>query len=115
VDTPLYVLGCERDHIAPWRTAYQAPQVVGGDEHRFVLGSSGHVAGMVAPVGSPKYYRWERGSTPADADDWLRGASRVEGSWWEDWAAWAAARAGERVAPPTLPDGDPAPGRYVRG
>jgi polyhydroxyalkanoate synthase len=115
VDTPLYVLGCERDHIAPWRTAYETTQVVGGDERRFVLASSGHVAGMVAPVGSPKSYRWERDSTPADADDWLRGATRVDGSWWEDWSAWVAARAGERVAPASLPDGERAPGRYVRG
>jgi polyhydroxyalkanoate synthase len=115
VDTPLYVLGCERDHIAPWRTAYETTQVVGGDERRFVLASSGHVAGMVAPVGSPKSYRWELDSTPPDADDWRRKAARVDGSWWEDWSAWVAERAGERVAPPALPDGEPAPGRYVRG
>jgi polyhydroxyalkanoate synthase len=115
VETPLYVLGCERDHIAPWRTTYRSTQLVGGPERRFVLGSSGHVAGMVAPAGSAKSYRWEHDSTPADPDEWLRGAERVDGSWWEDWSAWAAARAGDRGAPPGLPDGEPAPGRYVRG
>ena len=114
VAAPLYVLGCERDHIAPWRTAYRTTQLVGG-ERRFVLASSGHIAGMVSPPGSPKAYYWSRDEMTADADEWLRGAARTDGSWWEDWSSWAAERAGERVAPPNLPDGDPAPGRYVFG
>jgi poly[(R)-3-hydroxyalkanoate] polymerase subunit PhaC len=114
VETPLYVLGCERDHIAPWKTAYATTQLVGG-ERRFVLGSSGHIAGMVNPPGNPKAAYWEGDQTPADPDGWLRGATRREGSWWEDWSAWTSAHAGERVPSPTLPDGDPAPGRYVFG
>jgi polyhydroxyalkanoate synthase subunit PhaC len=114
VETPLYVLGCERDHIAPWRTAYASTQLVGG-ERRFVLGSSGHIAGMVNPPDNPKAAYWARDETPADPEEWLRGAERRQGSWWEDWSAWTSARAGDRVAPPTLPDGDPAPGRYVLG
>jgi polyhydroxyalkanoate synthase len=114
VETPVYVLGCERDHIAPWRTAYATTQLLGG-ERRFVLGSSGHIAGMVSPPGNPKAAYWARDDTPADADEWLRGAERRQGSWWEDWSAWASSRAGERVAPPELPGGDPAPGRYVHG
>jgi polyhydroxyalkanoate synthase subunit PhaC len=114
VETPLYVLGCERDHIAPWRTAYAATQLVGG-ERRFVLGSSGHIAGMVNPPDNARAGYWERDETPADPEEWLRGAERRQGSWWEDWSRWVSARAGEQVAPPTLPDGDPAPGRYVLG
>jgi polyhydroxyalkanoate synthase len=112
VETPLYVLGCERDHIAPWRTAYASTQLVGG-ERRFVLGSSGHIAGMVNPPGNPKASYWQRDETPADAEEWLRDAVRHDGSWWEDWSAWTSARTGEQVAPPALPDGEPAPGRYV--
>jgi polyhydroxyalkanoate synthase len=114
VETPLYVLGCERDHIAPWKTAYTTTQLLGG-ECRFVLGSSGHIAGMVNPPGNSKAAYWEGDETPEDPDAWLRGATRREGSWWEDWSAWTSAHAGERVPPPTLPDGDPAPGRYVLG
>jgi polyhydroxyalkanoate synthase len=114
VEAPLYVLGCERDHIAPWRTAYAATQLVGG-ERRFVLASSGHIAGMVSPPGSPKAYYSTRDETPADPDEWLRGAERTDGSWWEDWAAWVSPRAGDRDAPPELPAGEPAPGRYVFG
>jgi polyhydroxyalkanoate synthase len=114
VETPLYVLGCERDHIAPWRTAYASTQLVRG-ERRFVLASSGHIAGMVNPPGHPKAYFLARDETPAGPDEWLRGAARTDGSWWEDWAAWTAPRAGDRVPPPSLPDGEPAPGRYVLG
>jgi polyhydroxyalkanoate synthase len=114
VKTPLYVLGCERDHIAPWQTAYATTQLVGG-ERRFVLGSSGHIAGMVNPPDNPKAAYWTRDDTPPDPNEWLRGAERRQGSWWEDWSPWASARAGERVAPPELPAGEPAPGRYVHG
>jgi poly[(R)-3-hydroxyalkanoate] polymerase subunit PhaC len=113
VETPLYVLGCERDHIAPWRTSYQSTQLVNGD-CRFVLGASGHIAGMVAPSGSAKAAHWVNEELPPDPEQWRREAERREGSWWDDWSAWASARSGERVAPPGLPDGEPAPGRYVR-
>jgi polyhydroxyalkanoate synthase len=113
VETPLYVLGAERDHIAPWRTAYASTQLTAG-EQRFVLGAGGHIAGMVAPPASAKASYRTGGETPADPEEWLRGAELTQGSWWDDWAAWAGSRAGERVAPPTLPDGEPAPGRYIK-
>ncbi len=114
VKTPLYVLSAQNDHIAPWRSVYRVTQLVGG-EARHVLSSGGHIAGMVNPPGDPKASYRVNPATPADADEWLAGAERVQGSWWEDWAAWASSRSGERVAPPELPDGEPAPGRYVRG
>jgi polyhydroxyalkanoate synthase len=114
VETPLYVLGCERDHIAPWRAAYQSTQLVNG-ERRFVLGASGHIAGMVAPADSAKASHWVNEQLPPDPESWLREAERREGSWWKDWATWATARSGARVAPPALPEGEPAPGSYVRG
>jgi poly[(R)-3-hydroxyalkanoate] polymerase subunit PhaC len=116
VKTPLYVLGAESDHIAPWRATYRTTQIVGGDA-RFVLTSSGHVAGIVNPPDNPKASYWVSDEPHGEisADDWRARARRVQGSWWEDWAAWASARSGKRVTPPTLPDGDPAPGGYVRG
>lgn len=116
VTTPLYVLGAESDHIAPWRATFRTTQLVGGDA-RFVLTSSGHVAGIVNPPGNPKAaYRLADGADKSmRADEWHARARRVEGSWWEDWAQWASARSGKKVAPPTLPPGDPAPGGYVRG
>jgi polyhydroxyalkanoate synthase len=78
-----------------------------------VLTSGGHIAGMVSPPGSAKASYRTGEELPADPEEWLSGAERVEGSWWEDWAAWAAARSGDRVGPPELPAGEPAPGRYV--
>jgi polyhydroxyalkanoate synthase len=114
VETPLYVLSAENDHIAPWRSAYRTTQLVAG-QARHVLTSGGHIAGMVNPPGNPKASYRVNGDTPPDPDEWLRGAETVTGSWWEDWSAWAAERSGERVQPPKLSDGEPAPGTYVRG
>ena len=113
IETPLYVLGAENDHIAPWRSTYRTTGLVGGDV-RYVLSSSGHVASMVNPPGNPKARYRTRDDCPPSADEWLAGAEERQGSWWEDWAEWAAARSGDRVAPPTLPAGEPAPGTYVR-
>jgi len=116
VTTPLYVLGAETDHIAPWRATYRTTQIVGGDA-RFVLTSSGHVAGIVNPPDNPKasYWSLDKPIKGLTADEWRTKAQKHQGSWWEDWAAWASARSGKRVAPPKLPPGDPAPGGYVRG
>ncbi len=114
VETPLYILSAQNDHIAPWRSTYRTTQLVSG-KSRQVLSSGGHIAGMVNPPGNPKGFYWRNDETPADPDEWLAGAEKVQGSWWEDWAEWASARSGEKVAPPSLPDGPPAPGRYVHG
>jgi polyhydroxyalkanoate synthase len=114
IETPLYVLSSEKDHIAPWRSAYRTTQLVGGDV-RHVLASGGHIAGMVTPPSNAKAFHRVSSSRVADVDAWLRTAERVPGSWWDDWAAWAEPRSGERVPPPSLPDGEPAPGAYVRG
>jgi polyhydroxyalkanoate synthase len=116
VRTPLYVLGAESDHIAPWRATYRTTQIVGGDA-RFVLTSSGHVAGIVNPPGNPKAAYWvgDGADKTTGADEWRAAARRVDGSWWEDWAAWASAHSGEKQAPPEMPMGEAAPGGYVRG
>jgi polyhydroxyalkanoate synthase len=113
VETPVYVLGSEKDHIAPWRSAYATTRHLGGPA-RFVLASGGHIVGLVQPPGgrNPRFRASE--ITPDDPDAWLAGSEEAAGSWWDDWAAWAGARAGDRVAPPTMPAGPPAPGEYVR-
>jgi polyhydroxyalkanoate synthase len=115
IQTPLFVLGAETDHIAPWQSTYRTTQLTGG-EATFVLTSSGHVAGIVNPPGNPKSSYWTSGVVPkgTDADTWREGATRVTGSWWEHWVAWAQARSGKMAPPPALPPGDPAPGLYVR-
>ena len=114
VETPMYVLAAEADHIAPWRSAYATTQAVGG-EVRFTLTNSGHIAGIVNPPGNPKAAHWSREGCPADPEAWLATAERQTGSWWEHWVRWAEARSGPLVDPPTLPEGDTAPGTYVLG
>jgi polyhydroxyalkanoate synthase len=113
IETPLYVLGARDDHIVPWRSAYRTTQLAGG-EARFTLTSGGHIAGLVNPPGKAKARFSTQAVSPPDADGWLAGAEERQGSWWEDWAAWAAERSGELAAPPELPTGEPAPGGYVR-
>ena len=116
IKQPMYVLGAENDHIAPWKGSYLTAQHVGG-EVRYTLTSSGHVAGIVNPPGNPKAAFWTspRADRGVDADAWRERAERVSGSWWDDWVAWASERSGELVAPPRVPPGDPAPGSYAKG
>ena len=118
VKQDMYVLSAIDDHIAPWRSCYKTTQLVQGDT-RFVLTSSGHIAGIVNPPG-PKTRHWTNPRLDPDPDVWLAGAEEHRGTWWEDWATWVSTRAGERVAPrapgsdryPPIAD---APGTYVFG
>ncbi len=116
IATPLYILGAEADHIAPWRTSFATSQYVGGPV-KYTRTNAGHIAGICNPPGNPKACYWtndqvEPGETP---DLWLARATKHQGSWWEDWAAWADQHGGARRAPFSLPTtGEPAPGRYVR-
>jgi polyhydroxyalkanoate synthase len=115
IRNPLYVLGAENDHIAPWRATYLTTQYVGG-ESKYTLTNSGHIAGIVNPPGGKKTWHYTRSQANRgeSADAWLEGADKRQGSWWEDWATWIESRAGAMRAPYPLPAGEPAPGRYVR-
>jgi polyhydroxyalkanoate synthase len=116
IETPLYVLGAEADHIAPWRSTYATIQNVGGDDLKYTLTNAGHIAGIVNPVGNPKaWYRTKpQASSSENADAWYASSQQQTGSWWEDWAAWSAEHSGKLVTPYDLPPGESAPGRYVR-
>jgi polyhydroxyalkanoate synthase len=112
----VYLLAAKEDHIVPWTSAYAATQLFGGPV-RFVLSSSGHIAGIVNPP-NPKARHWTNDATPADPQAWRDGAVEHGDTWWHDWTAWIGERAGERGAPPPLggPDFRPlgdAPGTYV--
>jgi polyhydroxyalkanoate synthase subunit PhaC len=115
IQTPLYVLGAESDHIAPWHATYLTTQHVGGPS-KYVLSNAGHIAGIVNPPGGKKsmYYFKPQASRGETADQWLESAERRAGSWWEDWSVWAGDQGGAEVTPYALPAGEPAPGRYVR-
>jgi len=113
----IYAVGAEKDHIVPWDAAWRIGQLVDG-KVRFVLASSGHIAGMINPPNGKGYY-WTQGpgKPAASAEQWQKSAERHEGSWWSDWSHWLARRSGPRIPPPPgtkkyrpLQD---APGSYV--
>jgi polyhydroxyalkanoate synthase len=119
IAVPVYVLGTREDHIVPWRTAYRTTQLLGGDM-RFVLGASGHIAGIVNPASKNKRSYWSGGKFAGDADTWLAEATEKPGSWWPDWSAWLGGFGGGRVKARTRLGNtkftpiEPAPGRYVK-
>jgi polyhydroxyalkanoate synthase subunit PhaC len=113
----VYAVGAEKDHIVPWDAAWRINQLVAG-QVRFVLASSGHIAGMINPPGGKGTYWVSGGQATASPKAWRKAAERVDGSWWTDWSRWLAMHAGEKVAPPSMGDvAHPplldAPGSYV--
>ncbi len=122
VDLPVYLYGSREDHIVPIGGAYASTQVLPGKK-RFVMGASGHIAGVINPPASKKRSHWVRedGKFPADVNDWIAGSTELPGSWWDDWSGWLKTHAGKQIAAPkTYGKGakykaiEPAPGRYVK-
>lgn len=118
LDMPVYLLATREDHIVPWQSAYLSTRLLRGPI-RFVLGASGHIAGVINPASKNKRSYWINESVQADADQWLAAAEERKGSWWSDWASWLKAYAGESRAPRKPGNTkykpiEPAPGRYVR-
>ncbi len=114
VRIPAYFISTVEDHIAPWKTTYKGSNYLGG-EVRFVLGGSGHIAGIVNPPAAKKYHYWTNDARPDSPEDWFETATQHPGSWWEDWQAWIDARNGGEKVPARVPN-DPledAPGSYA--
>ena len=119
VSVPAYLYASREDHIVPWRTAYQSTRVLGG-ETTFVLGASGHIAGVINPPAKNKRNYWVDGMAGAAAENWFSAARSVPGSWWPHWAGWLNAWGGPEVEARGALGNDkyriiePAPGRYVK-
>ena len=122
VDMPAFVFAAREDHIVPWRTAYSSAGYF-SSEVEFVLGASGHIAGVVNPASRNKRSYWtggELGAGPNAADSWFKQAGEIEGSWWPHWAKWLKAHSGRlipartRLGSTNFPPTEPAPGRYVK-
>jgi polyhydroxyalkanoate synthase len=119
VDMPVFILATREDHIVPWQSSYLGRALLGG-ETTFVLGASGHIAGVINPAAKNKRSFWTNDSTTANADEWFATATENKGSWWPAWAQWlkrfadgeidARGRLGSNAYKPT----EPAPGRYVK-
>lgn len=118
VTNDTYVVAGITDHITPWQACYGTTQLLGG-QVKFVLSNSGHIQALLNPPGNPKASYLANDRYPADPEQWLAGAQKRSGSWWEDWLNWLHVRAAEqKPAPQRLgnekyPPGTPAPGIYV--
>ncbi|MCU0969236.1 MAG: class I poly(R)-hydroxyalkanoic acid synthase [Rubrivivax sp.] len=123
---PVFVYGSREDHIVPWSSAYMSVPLFKASRGprdkpvRFVLGASGHIAGVINPPAKGKRSHWVSDATPATADEWFAGATEHPGSWWPVWSEWLAGHGGKMVPAPRSPGSrkhkaiEPAPGRYVR-
>ncbi|GAB6402913.1 class I poly(R)-hydroxyalkanoic acid synthase [Pseudomonas sp. MHK4] len=118
IDAPAYILATHDDHIVPWKSAYASTHLLRGTK-RFVLGASGHIAGVINPPAREKRNYWTNDQLTLDPDSWFNEAEQHPGSWWNDWFTWLAEHAGEREASvlrtgnAQYPALEPAPGRYV--
>ena len=121
VDMPLYIYGSREDHIVPIGGAYASTQVFPGKK-RFVMGASGHIAGVINPPAANKRCYWTGSETsfPKDAEQWIGKSKEHAGSWWTDWSAWLKTHAGKQIAAPKAYGRgkhkaiEAAPGRYVK-
>src|SRR5436305_232807 len=116
IDQDVYAVAAEQDHIVPWKSAWRITQLVSG-KVRFILGGSGHIAGIISPPSKARGY-WTNDNPVKTPEEWLAGAEHHKGSWWIDWLEWLTQRSGELVAPPLVgsaahPPIAPAPGTYV--
>jgi polyhydroxyalkanoate synthase len=115
VKTPAYFISTVEDHIAPWKTTFAGSQYLGGPV-RFVLGGSGHIAGIVNPPAAKKYHYWTNEAAAESADAWFAGATQHAGSWWNDWQAWIGKQNGDDdKVPARRPERaiEDAPGSYA--
>ena len=119
IEAPAFVYGSREDHIVPWKSAYGSTQILKG-KTRFVLGASGHIAGVINPPAKRKRSHWTNDKLPASADAWFDGATEQPGSWWTVWSDWLKPLGGKLVPAPKgcgsrkHPAIEPAPGRYVK-
>jgi len=121
INVPTFLYASREDHIVPWQGAYQSTRVLKG-KTRFVLGASGHIAGVINPPLKKKRSYWLGASAalPESAEDWFDTAIEYPGSWWPEWSKWLAPFGGKQVAAPKKPGNatykaiEPAPGRYVK-
>ncbi|OAI51888.1 poly(3-hydroxyalkanoate) synthetase [Betaproteobacteria bacterium SCGC AG-212-J23] len=114
VTIPSYFISTVEDHIAPWKTTYKGARYLKGPV-RFVLGGSGHIAGIVNPPAAKKYHFWTNDKLPETAEKWFESAVQKPGSWWEDWQSWIEMTNTDKV-PARSPQKaiEPAPGRYAK-
>lgn len=117
IKVPTYFISTHDDHITPWKSTYQGAKLMSGPI-KFVLGGSGHIAGIINPPAKNKYGYWSNDTIEEEAENWLDKASYQEGSWWPNWQEWIKQHAGAKIdarKPGTnLKPLEDAPGSYVK-
>ena len=119
ITVPAYLYASHDDHIVPWKSAYESTQILKG-KCRFVLGASGHIAGVINPPAKNKRHYFENNTLAKTADAWLADAKDIKGSWWPNYAQWLAEFGGKKVnAGKTFGNAkykklEAAPGKYVK-
>jgi polyhydroxyalkanoate synthase len=118
VNIPTYFLSTAQDHIAMWKSSYDGAKIFSG-KPRFVLGGSGHIAGVINPPKANKYGYWTNDALPETAEAWYQDAKQNDGSWWTDWQRWATKEDNAQVAKRIPGDRkltiiEDAPGTYVQ-
>jgi polyhydroxyalkanoate synthase len=123
IDAPVFIYGSREDHIVPWTAAFKSTNLLNPkkkNRNRFVLGASGHIAGVINPPAKKKRSYWTNDKQAASAEEWFKGATEKPGSWWPEWAEFLAKNGGKTVAAPKKFGNakykpiEPAPGRYVK-
>ncbi|WP_151445915.1 class I poly(R)-hydroxyalkanoic acid synthase [Lacisediminimonas profundi] len=123
IDVPALIYASREDHIVPWATAYANTRLINRKKpanNRFILGASGHIAGVINPPEKKKRSYWINKQLPVDAQEWLQRATEKPGSWWPEWSAFLARYAGKEVPAPRRYGNahykpvEAAPGRYVK-
>jgi polyhydroxyalkanoate synthase len=118
IDIPCCFVSAVEDHIAPWKSTYSGAQRFTGPV-RFILGGSGHIAGIINPPERGKYdYRVIDGLV-SNPDEWAADAEKHAGSWWPEWQRWIAPMSGDLIDARQLGSGkfkalEDAPGSYVK-
>ncbi|MBV6323417.1 class I poly(R)-hydroxyalkanoic acid synthase [Duganella violaceipulchra] len=130
IEAPAFIYGSREDHIVPWMSAFSSMNILNPGKvkaNRFVLGASGHIAGVINSVAKNKRSYWTNdkplgraAAKPQDGEAWMAGATENPGSWWPEWAKFLAEHGGKDVKPKAKPGNaryqaiEPAPGRYVK-
>lgn len=123
IDAPVFIYGSKEDHIVPWQAAFASTNILNPKKktkNRFVLGASGHIAGVINPASKNKRSYWINDKLVADPQVWLDAAEECQGSWWPQWATFLAEHGGKMVKAPAkmgavgYSELEPAPGRYVK-
>jgi polyhydroxyalkanoate synthase len=118
IETPVFAVSCETDHIASWEDSFRGLHNFSSKEKTFVLSEAGHVAGIVNAPGRGKYGYYFGKDDFKNPEDWKQRADFKKESWWPFWEKWLGERSKDLVkarTPGTIDDvglGD-APGSYV--